>query len=70
MLWKNATLSKPLSFGPDGYGWTIKDNKLQLVWFEGPQTPDSVSLNDDSDTDNDDLQLYAASSVDESIDED
>ena len=36
MLWKNATISKPLSFGPDGYGWTIKDNKLQVVWFEGP----------------------------------
>ena len=29
-------------------GWEIKDNGYEIVWFEGPQLPEKLQIEDDS----------------------
>ena len=46
-VWKNARKPKPAEFGPVGHGWRVNaDNKLEVVWFKGPQMPEKLSLDD------------------------
>jgi len=72
MLWGNAGLPKPIDIAPAGHGWTVADNKLEMVWFHGHQTKASVTLQDSDkeDSDNDEVQVHSESSDDDSIDED
>ena len=60
-IWRNARLAQPVEFGPespDGHGWRVVNDKLQFVWFEGPQNPPNVSFDsldeDDGDSEDDD----------------
>ena len=57
-IWRNARLAQPVEFGPDGHGWRVVNDKLQFVWFEGPQNPPTVSFDsldeDDGDSEDDD----------------
>lgn len=46
-IWKNARKAQPGEFGPVGHGWRVNaDSRLEMVWFEGPQMPESLSLED------------------------
>lgn len=46
-LWKNAKKAHPLlATGPNGNGWKVDYDKLQLIWFEGPQTPTNLQTTD------------------------
>lgn len=38
-IWKNATKTKANFNDPVNNGWVLKDNKFEILWFEGPQTP-------------------------------
>ena len=44
-VWKHARKAEPVHFWPVGYGWRVNENnKLKIVWFEGPQMPKKLSL--------------------------
>ena len=45
VIWKNARKAQPRKFGPVGHGWYINaNNRLEMVWFEGPQMPENLTL--------------------------
>jgi hypothetical protein len=41
-MWKNAELSDPCEFQPEGNGWLLESGFYQIQWFEGSQVPQSV----------------------------
>jgi len=42
-LWKNARNSNPIQFQAHDHGWKLVDtNKLEIVWFEGSQSPSNL----------------------------
>ena len=44
-VWKHARKAEPVHFWPVGYGWRVNENnKLKIVWFEGPPMPEKLSL--------------------------
>lgn len=69
-MWQNATEANCVNFLPEQCGWTVNDNKIEPLWFEGDPTPllvedivmvelDEVEYNeidhdDDDHNDNDD----------------
>ena len=66
-IWKNARLSQPVEFGPDGHGWKLcTDHSLEFDWFEGEQTPKDIKMEetgaDANDNQSDDDEIYASSS--------
>ena len=43
MLWSNAGKPNPGNgLSPTEYGWCIRDDKLQPLWFKGQAMPDSL----------------------------
>ncbi len=71
-IWKNARSAEPVGFGPIGHGWKVDDNnRLAMVWFECPQVPRNLSV-DDLDLDDEDegtLTPSLSSDEEESDDE-
>ena len=45
---RNAILAQLVDFGPNGHGWkvhgTCGNNHLEVVWFEGLQTPTNMGI--------------------------
>ena len=42
-LWMGAEKACPtLGLSPTDYGWTMQDNLLVPLWFEGPAIPDAL----------------------------
>ena len=38
-MWQNATEANCINFSPEQCGWTVNDNKIKPLWFEGDPTP-------------------------------
>ena len=57
ILWTNAATASPGDgLSPTEYGWSVNDNLLQPIWFQGPAVPDTLFTNSttvevDSDSD-------------------
>ena len=67
-IWKNACRAEPVGFAPIGHGWKVDDNnRLAMVWFECPQMPKNLSVDDvdSDDEDEDDGTLTPSLSSDE-----
>lgn len=42
-IWSNATMAIPSKHNPLDFGWQLDDNRLVPLWFEGEQTPNSIT---------------------------
>ena len=73
-MWKNAQHSDPVKFCPEGNGWRVQDQqKLEFVWFEGKQTPNTVNAEYDEtlcDLNDGDFDEYESVEYNLSSDED
>jgi hypothetical protein len=38
-MWKRASSRSPVTYSPDGNGWTLINGKYQLKWYDGDQVP-------------------------------
>ncbi|KAG1684928.1 hypothetical protein GQR58_009264 [Nymphon striatum] len=46
ILWKNAATASPGNgLSPIEYGWSVNDNVLQPIWFQGASVPDTLFSN-------------------------
>ena len=41
-LWKNAPTRNPSDLDPVEHGWTFKENKYVINWYDGEQLPQSI----------------------------
>lgn len=63
-MWQNATEVNCVNLIPEQCGWTIDNNKIEPLWFEGDPTPLlvedilEVEIDDDDICMNDDGELY------------
>lgn len=71
-IWTNATKVTPTFYDPLNNGWIQKENKFDILWFDGPQTPIQLGdilhksdLTNESDDDADADAILVESSDDE-----
>ena len=78
-IWRNARAVNPITYSPDGHGWKTTDkNLLEIVWFEGSQSPSKLSsaiakdtsFNEEEEEEDDDDNLSYSISSDEEDDDD
>ena len=58
-IWRNTTKINANFYDPLNNGWIIKENKFDILWFDGPQTPAQLR----------DILLQSTASGDESDDD-
>ncbi|XP_033097629.1 uncharacterized protein LOC117101706 [Anneissia japonica] len=57
VLWTRAVTSSPSdSLSPTDYGWSVNENLLKPIWFEGPAIPDSLFTNHSNNRDDTELR--------------
>ena len=73
VLWCNANTASPdQGLSPTDYGWSVKDDLLQPIWFDGPATPSALFSNGteedhhDSGSDTDDTIIQSPDGFEES----
>lgn len=62
VLWCNANTASPdQGLSPTDYGWSVKDDLLQPVWFDGPATPSVLFTEEnESGSDSDDTIIQTS----------
>lgn len=64
---EHATEPKLVFYNPEENGWLLVENKYQIEWFTGPQTPSTLleEISSSPESDDEECVLYNQSSDEE-----